>query len=62
MKTTDKYIGLDVHKDTTVIAVAAAGRRRFATSAFADAADNECLSVGDQAIEIGNPLWERGAR
>ncbi len=27
MKTTDKYIGLDVHKDTTVIAVAEAGRQ-----------------------------------
>lgn len=26
MKTTDKYIGLDVHKDTTVIAVAEGGR------------------------------------
>jgi hypothetical protein len=26
MKTTGKYVGLDVHKDTTVIAVAEAGR------------------------------------
>ena len=26
MKTTDKYVGLDVHKDTTVIAVAEGGR------------------------------------
>ena len=26
MKTTDKYVGLDVHKDTTVIAVANDGR------------------------------------
>ena len=26
MKTTGKYVGLDVHKDTTVVAVAEAGR------------------------------------
>jgi hypothetical protein len=26
MKTLNKYVGLDVHKDTTVIAVAEAGR------------------------------------
>ncbi len=55
IKTTDKYIGLDVHKDTTVITIAEEGRQRevrlYGTiSSDLHALENTLRKLGGEAI------------
>lgn len=57
MKTTHKYIGLDVHKDTTVIAIAEEGRqgevRLYGTiSSDLHAVENALRKLGGEAIRL----------
>jgi len=64
MKTTDKYVGLDVHKDTTVVAVAEGGRegevRLYGTiSSDLHALERVLAKLGGEGVRL-HVVYEAG--